>query len=187
MLTSLKKNPVFFFLLKALLLYVAWYVLYELWLHPTGIIDGFVIDNLIKSGEFIISNLGYTLIPEPDPKWAIRTLGIDGTHGIWIGDPCNGITLFALFTGFVIAYPGPIKTKLWFIPLGIVLIHIVNIFRIIALVFITLFAPQYLEFNHTYTFTIIVYSFVFFLWMIWANKLSAVKSNPNAKIVSPQN
>ena len=179
MLNSLKKNPAFFFLLKALLLYVAWYLVYELWLHPLGIIDTLVIDNLIKSGEFIISHLGYTLIPEPDPKWAIRTLGIDGTHGIWIGDPCNGITLFALFVGFVIAYPGPLKTKLWFIPLGLLSIHLVNIIRIVALVFITLLAPDYLEFNHTYTFTIIVYSYVFMLWMIWANKLAVEKKSEN--------
>jgi exosortase family protein XrtF len=102
----------------------------------------------------------------------MRTLGIDGTHGLWIGDPCNGITLFALFTGFVIAYPGPVKRKIWFIPLGLFAIHIVNILRIVALAFITLYAPSYLEFNHTYTFTIIVYSFVFFLWMLWANKFS---------------
>ncbi len=181
MFASLKKNPVFFFLVKALLLYVGWYLVYELWLHPLGIIDSFVIDNLITSGEFIISNLGYTLIPEPDPKWAIRTLGIDGTHGIWIGDPCNGITLFALFTGFVIAYPGPLKTKLWFIPLGLICIHLVNIMRIVALVFITLFAPEYLEFNHTYTFTLIVYSFVFLLWMIWANKLANGNSKSKSK------
>jgi exosortase family protein XrtF len=168
-----KKNPAAFFLLKALLLYIFWYLFYELWLHPKGYLDALVIDNLIKSGEFIISNLGYRLIPEPDPEWAIRTLGIDGTHGIWIGDPCNGITLFALFTGFVIAYPGPLKSKLWFIPLGLVTIHIVNIIRIVALVLITLYAPQYLDFNHTYTFTILVYSYVFFLWMIWSNKLAA--------------
>ncbi|MES1181555.1 MAG: exosortase family protein XrtF [Flavobacterium sp.] len=179
MLHFLKKNPVFFFLLKALSLYVAWYLIYELWLHPLGYIDGIVIDNLIKSGEFIISGLGYTLIPEPDPKWAIRTLGIDGTHGIWIGDPCNGITLFALFAGFVLAYPGPLKRKLWFIPLGLVPIHIINILRIVALVFITLFAPNYLEFKHTYTFNIIVYSYVFLLWMIWANKLSIQSKLPN--------
>jgi exosortase family protein XrtF len=177
MLNYLKKNPVYFFLLKALLLYLFWYLFYELWLHPLGIFDSLIIDNLIKSGEFIITNLGYTLIPEPDPKWAIRTLGIDGTHGIWIGDPCNGISLFALFTGFVIAYPGPLKTKLWFIPLGLVAIHLVNICRIVALVLITLYAPEYLEFNHTYTFTIAVYSFVFLLWMLWANKLAVPKAN----------
>jgi exosortase family protein XrtF len=143
-----------------------------LWLHPNGFIDSLVIDNLINSGEFIVNALDYTLIPEIDPTGEMRTLGIDGTHGLWIGDPCNGITLFALFTGFVIAYPGPVKRKIWFIPLGLFAIHIVNILRIVALAFITLYAPSYLEFNHTYTFTIIVYSFVFFLWMLWANKFS---------------
>jgi len=41
-----KKNPAAFFLLKALLLYIFWYLFYELWLHPIGYLDAFVIDNL---------------------------------------------------------------------------------------------------------------------------------------------
>ena len=177
MLQKLKENSVLFFLVKALFLYVLWYVFYELWLHPNGKLDGFVIDNLIRSGEFILTNFGYHLIPEPDVTGTIRTLGIDGTHGLWIGDPCNGISLFVLFAGFVVAYPGPLKKKLWFIPLGIISIHLLNIIRIISLVFITYKSPQYLEFNHTYTFTILVYSYVFMLWMLWANKLSVSKTN----------
>ena len=180
MFKRLQGNPVLFFLVKALLLYILWYFLYELWLKPQDIIDKWVIDKLIKGGEFVISNMGYTLIPEPNIKQSIRTLGIDGTHGLWIGNPCDGIELFALFAGFIIAYPGPLKTKLWFIPLGIISIHIINQIRIIALVFITLLWPDYLDVNHTYTFTIIVYSFVFLLWMLWANKLSVKKSSPLA-------
>ncbi len=177
MFQKIQKNPTLFFLLKALLLYILWYFIYELWLNPLGVVDRLVINNLIRSGEFIISSLGFTLIPEPYLASNIRTLGIDGTHGLWIGDPCNGLTLFALFSGFVIAYPGPLKTKLWFIPLGILSIHLINLMRIIALVFITLYWPDYLELNHTYTFTILVYSFVFILWMIWANKLSVPKKS----------
>lgn len=177
MLNKLQKNPTLFFLFKALILYILWYFVYELWLNPSGVVDSWIINNLVHSGEFILTKLGYTLIPEPFLKENIRTLGIDGTHGLWIGDPCNGLTLFALFSGFVIAYPGPLKRKLWFIPLGILSIHLINLLRIIALVFITLYWPEYLELNHTYTFTILVYSYVFFLWMIWANKLAQNKIN----------
>jgi len=108
----------------------------------------------------------------------IRTIGIDGTHGLWIGDPCNGLTLFALFTGFIIAYPGPLKKKLWFIPVGIIAIHFINIIRIVALSLIVYYFPdpEVLDFNHTYTFTLLVYGFVFSLWYVWAGKLSGIDS-----------
>jgi hypothetical protein len=36
--------------------------------------------------------------------------------------------------------------------------------------------PQYLDFNHLYTFTILVYAIIFILWYIWAKKYA-----PNAK------
>jgi exosortase/archaeosortase family protein len=59
--------------------------------------------------------------------------------------------------------------------LGILIIHLLNIIRVIALTLLAYKAPEYLDFNHTYTFTILVYSVVFILWMIWALKISKVQ------------
>ena len=103
----------------------------------------------------------------------MRIVGIDGTLGVWIGDPCNGFSLFALFLIFMITYPGPWKQKLWYIPLGLLAIHLVNVLRIVALTIILDNNSEWLDFNHNYTFNIIVYSFVFFLWYIWAKKFAA--------------
>lgn len=174
MLQKIKDNKVLLFLLKALGLYILWYLLYELWLDPLDTLDKPVINNLVFVSGWLLKSIGFHLIEEPHID-IIRTIGIDGTNGIWIGDPCNGVVLFALFTGFVMAYPGSVKKKLWFIPLGLVTIHLLNIFRIIGLCMIVLYAPEFLEINHTYTFTILVYSYVFFLWMLWANRLSGNK------------
>jgi exosortase family protein XrtF len=116
--------------------------------------------------------MGYDIIPQGLFGEGIRTAGIDGSHGVWVGDPCNGLTLFALFTGFVLAFPGPVVRKLWFIPVGIITIHILNVLRVTCLAIIQYYTPQYLEFNHTYTFTILVYSYVFVLWYVWAARLS---------------
>jgi exosortase family protein XrtF len=172
MIKSIKQNPTALFLLKALGLYLAWYLLYELWLHPNGYVDRLVIDNIIFFGNIILQALGYRTIPTPPASDHIRTVGIDGTHGLWVGDPCNGITLFALFIGFIIAYPGNKKKKLFYSLFGVATIHLLNIIRVVTLSIITLKAPETLYFNHTYTFTIIVYGYVFLLWILWANKYS---------------
>ena len=105
----------------------------------------------------------------------MQLVGIDGAHPIWIGSPCNALTLFMFFALFVIAFPGSVKKKLWFIPLGIIIIHIANVLRVIALAIINFYAPQYIEFNHTYTFTFLVYSIIFLLWMWWVK--SSLKEN----------
>ena len=56
-----------------------------------------------------------------------RVIGIDGSGGLWIGDNCNGIALFGLFSGFIIAFPGKWWKKIIYIPIGIVLIEFVNV------------------------------------------------------------
>ena len=168
-------DPLYRFLLKGLGIYILWYVVYDLWLHPAGKIDLVVIKSLERWSYFILELFGYVTLEESHVE-NIRTIGIDGTHGLWIGDPCNGLTLFALFVGFVLAYPGPWKKKLWFIPLGIAAIHLINVLRIVGLSMIIYYFPDpaVLDFNHTYTFTMLVYGFVFSLWYLWATKLSGL-------------
>jgi exosortase family protein XrtF len=174
-LNQVWKDPLYRFLIKGLGLYIAWYVVYDLWLHPMGVLDLWVIKTLEQVSYFVLEACGYVTL-EASHVENIRTIGIDGTHGLWIGDPCNGLTLFALFTGFVLAYPGSWKRKLWFIPAGILAIHAINIFRIVALSMIIYYFPDpaVLDFNHTYTFTMLVYGFVFFLWHLWADRFSGV-------------
>lgn len=182
MLRRYWNDPLYRFLIKAVFLYLIWYLVYELWLHPSGKVDLLVIRNLEDLSGILLKLLGYSLISESDIS-SIRTIGIDGTHGIWIGDPCNGIVLFALFSGFVLAYPGPWKTKAWFIPLGLITIHILNVLRIAALALIVYHFPNpnVLDFNHTYTFTILVYGYVFLLWYLWATRLSGTNLKPQGE------
>ena len=167
-------NPLFFFLFKAFLLFCFWILVYETWLSPIGTFDLFVIDKLIIQSGYILEIFGYDLIPDVVYDTQYRTIGLDGTHGVWIGDPCNGLTVFALFAGFIIAFPGSLKKKLWFIPFGIITIHILNVFRVSILCIILLKSPEALDFNHTYVFTTIIYAYIFLLWYWWANKLSSL-------------
>lgn len=172
MTRSLSLNPLIVFLIAAGVLLLGWNLLYELYLHPYTLIDRYVVDNLIFFSSIILEAMGYQLMPSPPAAQQIRTIGIDGTTGVWIGDPCNGIALFALFLIFMLSYPGPIRKKLWYIPMGLILIHLVNVLRITALTIIVDVDPTWLDFNHNYTFYIIVYSVVFALWYFWAFKIS---------------
>ncbi len=177
MLKYLTENKILFFLIKAFGLYLFWYILYDLWLHPKSTLDNIVSENLAYWSSLVLDLGGFRTIDYKTVSTDnITVIGVDGTHGLWVGDPCNGITLFALFVGFVIAYPGSIKNKLWFIPSGMILIHIINILRIVSLCLIVYYAPNTLAFNHTYTFTILVYACVFGLWLLWANKFSNTRN-----------
>ena len=93
-------------------------------------------------------------------------------HGVWIGEPCNGIKVFGLFSIFVIAFKGRIINKLWFIIIGIFLLHVINVIRVATLTYISAVNPYILDFNHNITFQIIIYGAILCLWYIWINKFS---------------
>ena len=49
---------------------------------------------------------------------------------VYVGDYCNGLVFCALFMGFVLAYPGPVRRKVWFIPAGTLAIYLLNVVRV---------------------------------------------------------
>jgi exosortase family protein XrtF len=170
-LSFLKDNKIVRFIVLFIVLYLFWLMLYEWVIHPWGKLDTVVINDSSLWTAYVLELMGYESFISDNAT--IRTVGIDGTHGLWIGDPCNGLTLFALFAIFIVAYPGPWKHKLWFIPVGITVIHFLNVMRITALCIIVLKRPEWLDFNHTYTFQLLMYGFIFGLWWIWIQKLSS--------------
>lgn len=89
---------------------------------------------------------------------------------------CNGLNTIIIFVAFIIAF-GPLnKMAGWFIPLGIAIIHIANLFRIALLFFVVKFMPQFMYFTHKYLFTAILYIVIFVLWIVWVKKRKAASA-----------
>ncbi len=157
--------------------YLAWYVLYQYFLKDQTQLDEYLIHSLVVSSEAVLRLLGFALyeVTSPDLRWQI---GIADSVGLLqVGAPCDGLVLFALFAVFIAAFPGPKRRKLWFIPLGILLIHLANLLRVVSLVIIQYNRPQSLKFNHDYTWTVLIYGFIFWLWYMWAVRLSQASSH----------
>jgi len=56
-----------------------------------------------------------------------------------------------------------------------------NVLRIVALAIIETYSYEWTEFNHTYTFTLLMYVFIFGLWLFWINKFSGIKIKTGSK------
>ena len=96
------------------------------------------------------------------------------SHGVWIGEPCNGIKVFGLFTIFIFSFKGKVLNKLWFIPLGILILHCINVIRVAILTYISATNPYILDFNHNITFQLIVYVSMLGLWYWWIIQFSKI-------------
>lgn len=157
------KSPLSRFVIKSIVFFLVWYIIYELWLLPDGSIDEFISLNVIGISKGVLELFTFEIFSYS------RVIGIFGNPGVEIVDGCNGIAPMGLFIGFIVAYPGEIWKKASFTILGILLIYISNIIRIIALVITQETNPGVFNFFHDYTTTAIFYFIIFGLWMIWVN------------------
>ena len=158
------KRPLFF-VLKMLGAYFLLQGLYDYVLSPYTAIDSQLIYAIIGTAEVILQALGYELIEEATSGYQYH-FGIAGTSGVVIGNPCDGLSLFILFTAFLVVFKGKWWFKLLFTGIGILVIHLLNVIRVVSLALIVKYYPESLDFHHSYTFTLFVYGCIFLLWML---------------------
>lgn len=95
-------------------------------------------------------------------------------HGfIAINQSCSGLKPMLQFILLMLIFPGPWKHKAWFIPMGVVIVHLTNLFRISGLSVITITIPEYWDFAHDNVFRPFFYVVIFLLWVWWAEKFRA--------------
>lgn len=158
------EKKIIFFIARALGLYLLWYLVYDLWIFPDGRLDTWLSENVARASSLFLSLFGFPSYTEG------VVVMVNGRPTVAIGNPCNGMVLFGIFSGFIMAFPGLVKRKAVFIVLGLMAIYLVNVLRVVALALNHIYSRATLDFNHHYTFTFAVYSCIFLLWMYWVRK-----------------
>lgn len=176
---TILKSEIARFLIKVFVIYVIWYIVYELWVLPGGMIDEPLSQNIASVSAGILTVLGESIF------YFGRVVGISGTNGVEIVDGCNGIAAIGLFLGFVIAYPGTWIPRLIFSVFGIVIIYITNVLRTVTLCYIQAYWPSAFDITHDYSTTAIFYIIIFLLWMVWANYGDSIQSENSANQPEP--
>ena len=162
-------HPLLRFALLSVGFYLLWFFGYERNLALDGRLDNALTHNIAVLGAAGLRLLGFgASVSEAQANLILMR----GVPTVFIAPYCDGMVLYALFAGFVLAFPGSYQRKLWFIPLGIGLIYLVNVLRIIGLCLNHHYAHHTVDFNHHYTFTFIEYGFIFLLWIWWATRLA---------------
>jgi exosortase family protein XrtF len=157
------KHPAIKFILSVLVLYFIWDTVYVLWLMNSEFSIR-LCHLLAKTTSGLFSLFGI------DSATHHSWVSIGGKQAIGIGTVCNGLDFFGLFTCFVLAFPAPWPSKLWFLPAGILLIFLLNLLRIQVLIVNYVYYQSSFEFNHHYTFNLFVYGAVLIVWLAWAKR-----------------
>ena len=162
--------------MKAVVLYLGWHLLWYNWIEPEGTVNHYLTYNTASISAGVLnafSDHEFRISPFSEQN---TYLFKDNIPVVLIEHGCNGLILMVLFAAFIVAFPGPWRTKLWFIPIGIAGIYAINSLRVIGLAVNHMVSKSSFDFNHKYTFTILVYGGIFVFWMIWVNRYSGINA-----------
>ena len=101
-----------------------------------------------------------------------RIIHFQNNGFIAINQSCSGLKPILQYILLMLIFPGPWKHKAWFIPMGIIIVHFTNLFRITGLAVITVTIPEYWDFAHDNLFRPFFYVVIFSLWVWWAEKFA---------------
>lgn len=85
---------------------------------------------------------------------------------------CTGFKQAFIFLMIILFYKGSYKPKLWFIPLSMFAVYLINIVRISAIIALIKSYPAYFTFLHEYLFKYLFYIVLFAIWIYWDEKIN---------------
>ncbi|MDT0553264.1 exosortase family protein XrtF [Urechidicola vernalis] len=176
----MKKNKVvILFLVKFFLVYFSFTAMYSWYLSNTQQTDDLfacspVTTLVTDHAEYVIELLGYDVYTDQNFDELSMMFMVNESYVVKIVEGCTSVSIMILFMAFVVAFSGRIKTTILYVLLGLVLIYLVNIFRIVLLSLVIYHHPSWQNFMHDFVFPAIIYGMVFLLWLIWVKKYATL-------------
>ena len=171
-------KPTIFFLVKFIGIYVVTNLLYGIFVTAYNPKPDPVTRMVSEHTSGALQVLGWQTETRDDINKPTTQLICDGKSVLAIFEGCNGINVMIIFVAFLIAF-GPLnRALLWFIPVGLIILHVMNLVRIGLLFYVSLFIPRFMYFTHKYLFTDVLYVVVFLLWVAWVKKFTKPKPAP---------
>ena len=120
----------------------------------------------------------------------LNSIGENATHSgiavfypefrktILVADHCLAIPATIIFIGTIVLFEGDWRNKLWFVPMGVMLIILINLVRLVLLCYIFAHYPlPFYEINHSLVYVVLTYALIFLLIVWWMKKFAYPKAN----------
>ena len=89
-----------------------------------------------------------------------------------VSPACSGAVPTMIYLAAVFAYPASLRSKLTGAVIGAVVIHGVNLMRVVTLFLIGLFASEYFHDTHVYVAQALVVAIAVATWLFWAGRFA---------------
>ena len=135
----------------------------------------FMADHVARVTAWLLETMGYAISLSADN--VVRHDNNVAVHVVWA---CTGLKQAYIFVCIIAFYRGTLKNKLWFIPLGLLVVYLFNIFRIVAITALIKENPEWFYILHEHVFKYLFYVIIFGMWILWEEVVSK-------KTVQPKN
>lgn len=176
-------KPTILFLVKFIGIYLAGNLIYGTYItafepHPDP-----ATRTVTQQSGLVLESLGWPNDVMDSQRKATTSMHYRSKPVLDVYEGCNGLNVMVVFLSFVAAFGAIKKDVLWFMPIGILIIHIANIGRIVLLFLVGLYFPEKMYFAHKYFFTAFIYVVVLALWIWWVRR-RADKPDPGPTGIS---
>ena len=124
-------------------------------------------DHVAKVTTRMLEIMGYSISLSADN--VVRHDNNVAVHVVWA---CTGLKQAYIFVCIIAFYRGTLKNKLWFIPLGLLVVYLFNIFRIVAITALIKEHPEWFYILHEHVFKYLFYVIIFGMWVYWEEVVS---------------
>jgi exosortase/archaeosortase family protein len=172
------KDPANLFVLNMLVVYAAWKLFSFYVKHSNGFMHIAWVKFIIYLGTVYaaIASSILNIFGENTVQTGIGVFYPVQNKIIYVEDHCLAIPATVIFIGTILLFRGNWKSKLWFIPMGILFIAIINTVRIIFVCeTFVYFTKQFFDINHTVVYVLITYALIFILIIWWMKKFAVQK------------
>jgi exosortase family protein XrtF len=169
-------KPALLFLARFVAIYLLGNIVYGVYIESQGNSPDHITKEVTYEVSGLLQILGFNASTIPNPNGPTMLLKEDDRIVVSTFEGCNGVNVAIVFIAFLVAFGGPFKKALWFVPLGVLLIHLLNLIRISLLYYSALYATEYFYYFHKFVFTAILYVLVFGLWAYWVVKVYGTKA-----------
>ncbi|MDN3596348.1 exosortase family protein XrtF [Zunongwangia endophytica] len=137
-----------------------------------------LITNLVsKQSVALMEFFGYTVRLEPHTKEPAMKVFIGDNFLVRVVEGCNSISVIILFISFILSFFAKMRTSIFYILAGSVLIYTMNLIRIALLTIGIYEYPNYASFLHEIVFPLIIYGTVILLWIFWVRVYANLEKN----------
>ncbi len=91
-----------------------------------------------------------------------------GASAFSIATDCTGIEVMGLFAAAVLAFPSTWRRKLKGLAIGLPALMLVNLIRMMSLIFVGATSTRALDLGHHYVWPVIVLALALSIWLAWA-------------------